>query len=362
MGLINETNRQYYNLTQLFTGTGVQTDFTLTFDPLPASEADFTLFIDGVEQVSSTYVFPKAGTSDVLEIPSAPADSAEIKVVLGTSSYGKYQFTSMKDIVRNFMIQYVGDGKLISRGNRRDVVFHAKRAIQEFSYDISRVEKILEVEIGTSLTIPFPQDYVNYVALSWVDSSGIEHPIPNGRLTSRPSSAPLQDSLGGYFFDDDDSLLESTPVTNQRFKELKDEAGDYLLDPNYNIDRVFKTGSRYGGEPELMNDNGMFVIDQKNGNFAFSSNLVGVIVNIKYVSDGLGTDDEMKVHKLAEEAIYKHIAFMMVSTMANVPEYIVNRFRKEKRAAMRNAKLRLQNYKLAELTNVMRGKSKHLKH
>lgn len=362
MGLITETNKAYYNLTQTFTGTGSQTDFVLTFDPLPSSESDFKVFVGGNEQATTTYVFPKSGTSDTIAFNTAPANDAEIKVVLKTSTHGKYQYISMKDLVRNFMIQYVGDGKLISRGNRRDVIFHAKRGIQEFSYDIARVEKIFEFEVGTTLTMPFPQDYVNYVSLSWVDKTGVEHPIPNGRITSRPSSAPLQDSSGNFFFDDDGSLLESTPVTNQRFKTLKDEAGDYLLDPNYNIDRVFKTGSRYGGEPELMNDNGMFVVDNANGNFAFSSNLQGSIINLRYISDGLGTDDEMQIHKLAEEALYKYIAFMMAGSMVQIPEYIINRLRKDKRAAMRNAKLRLQNYKLAELTNVMRGKSKHLKH
>jgi len=362
MGLITETNKQYYNLTQIFTGTGSQTDFVLTFDPLPTSESDFKVFVEGNEQVTSAYVFPKSGTNNTIAFTTAPANKAEIKVVLETSTHGKYQYISMKDLVRNFMIQYVGDGKLISRGNRRDVIFHAKRGIQEFSYDVARIEKIFEFEVGMTLTMPFPQDYVNYVSLSRVDKTGVEHPIPNGRITSRPSSAPSQDSTGNFSYDDDGSLLESTPLTNQRFKALKDEAGDYLLDPNYNIDRVFKTGSRYGGSPELMNDNGMFIIDNANGNFAFSSNLQGSIINLRYISDGLGTDDEMQIHKLAEEALYKYIAFMMVNSMAQVPEYIVNRLRKDRRAAMRNAKLRLQNYKLAELTNVMRGKSKHLKH
>ena len=70
----------------------------------------------------------------------------------------------------------------------------------------------------------------------------------------------------------------------------------------------------------------------------------------------------MKIHKFAEEAIYKHIAYNVVSTKANAPEYIVNRYRKEKRAAMRNAKLRLQNLKPLELIQSMRGKSKHIKH
>jgi hypothetical protein len=85
------------------------------------------------------------------------------------------------------------------------------------------------------------------------------------------------------------------------------------------------------------------------------------IVTLKYVSDGLGTDDEMQVHKFAEDAMYKYITHAIASAQVNFPEYIVNRFRKERRAAMRNAKLRLSSLKLGELTQVMRGKSKRIK-
>ena len=45
-----------------------------------------------------------------------------------------------------------------------------------------------------------------------------------------------------------------------------------------------------------------------------------------------------------------------------MPEYIVNRFKREKRATMRNAKIRLSNIKSIEMAQVMRGKSKQIKH
>ena len=70
----------------------------------------------------------------------------------------------------------------------------------------------------------------------------------------------------------------------------------------------------------------------------------------------------MQIHKLAEDAIYKYITHAIASSRSNFPEFIINRFRKERRAAMRNAKLRLSNIKLGELTQVMRGKSKFIKH
>ena len=106
----------------------------------------------------------------------------------------------------------------------------------------------------------------------------------------------------------------------------------------------------------------MFVNDEANGQFGFSSNLSEKILTIHYISDGLGTDAEMQIHKMAEEAVYKYVAHAILSAKANVPEYIVNRFKKERRATMRNAKLRLSNIKLNELSQIMRNKSKHLKH
>jgi hypothetical protein len=45
-----------------------------------------------------------------------------------------------------------------------------------------------------------------------------------------------------------------------------------------------------------------------------------------------------------------------------VQEYLVARFKREKFAAIRTAKLRLSNLKIEELSQVMRGKSKQLKH
>ena len=83
---------------------------------------------------------------------------------------------------------------------------------------------------------------------------------------------------------------------------------------------------------------------------------------LDYISDSLGTDGEMQVHKFAEEAMYKHIAHAILATRANTPEYIVQRLKKERFAAVRTAKLRLSSLKLEELTQILRGKSKQIKH
>ena len=214
-----------------------------------------------------------------------------------------------------------------------------------------------------------PQDYVNYVRISAVDESGIEHIIYPASLTSRPSESPLQDNDYDYVFGGDGALLSGTPLTGQRFDEFdvsklisnnKDSSVTY--DADRDSETVIMPGGRYGLDPEYAQENGLFVIDELNGKISFSSNMSGRIITLKYISDGLGTDDEMQVHKFAEDAMYKYITHAIASTMLTTPEYIINRFRKEKRAAMRNAKLRLSNIKIGELAQIMRGKSKQIKH
>jgi len=121
-------------------------------------------------------------------------------------------------------------------------------------------------------------------------------------------------------------------------------------------------GERYGLDPQHAQANGSFFIDPRLGRIHFSSNISGETVILDYISDGLGTDAEMQVHKFAEEAMYKWIAYAILSTRANVPPSQVNMLRREKFAAVRTAKLRLSNIKLEELTQILRGKSKHIKH
>ena len=70
----------------------------------------------------------------------------------------------------------------------------------------------------------------------------------------------------------------------------------------------------------------------------------------------------MVVHKFAEEAVYKYIAHAVLASKNQIPEYVVNRFKKERFAEIRKAKLRLSNLKSEELTQIMRNKSKQIKH
>ena len=274
------------------------------------------------------------------------------------SDFGGYQFTSLEHIINQFIIAYVGEDKIISKIKRTDVAFHAMTALQELSFDTFKSTKSQEIVVPASLTMVLPQDYVNYIKLTWSDSSGVEHVIYPAAKTSNPLQVQ-QNADGDYQFDGTALDVDNTSTTNANFNTMatSQNTDDYDDDTYLSFN-----GERYGLDPQYAQVNGSFFIDELTGKIHFSSNISGKTVILKYISDSLGTDAEMKVHKFAEEAMYKHIAYAILSTRANVQEYIIQRFKKERFAETRKAKLRLSNIKLEEITQILRGKSKQIKH
>jgi len=103
-------------------------------------------------------------------------------------------------------------------------------------------------------------------------------------------------------------------------------------------------------------------MNKREGKFSFSSNLGMKLILLEYISDSLAYEEDTKIPKLAEEAMYMHILYNILAGRANIPEYIVQRYKKERRATLRNAKIRLSDIKLEEFTQIMRGKSKWIKY
>ena len=278
--------------------------------------------------------------------------------------YGSYQFIKIGDIINNFIISYVGEGKIISKLKRTDIAFHAQRGIQEFSFDILPSVKSQEIEIGPNLSFVLPKDYVNYVKLTWTDDGGIERIIYPAQKTSNPLPI-LQDSAYEYLFDEQNGeiITAQNSETKKRF-QASGKARQKNLDDITNPDIIAENyyGRRYGLTPENAQINGIYYIDPISGIIYFDSSLINKVVTLKYISDGLGSEEEMVVHKFAEDAIYKYIAYAVLSTRANIPEYMVMRYKKELATAKRNAKLRLSNIKIEEIAQVMRNKSKQIKH
>ena len=498
-------------------------------------------------------------------------------------NFGNYQLVSLEDIINQFMVAFVGEEKIISKANKFDVAFHAKRALAELSFDTLKSIKSQEIELPPSLTMVLPHDFVNYTKVSWSDTSGVKHPLYPTSKTSNPFKIRQNEDKSYYFHGDTlqknlpnsdfsenlnpISNWSSTPVPNKpavddinrqngtlnfvhgskilsgsnssrayavwqkvnvngldqidltasgvsaaasagikdagivrigftssldvngwdptkhnpnllsipasglsspdqrsrnhltdifdlptatgggSYLEFNDglatsstksmsdgsESGLVLVEdyqeiyivitshvPNFvtasdgngnestnKIDNIvieydgilpnlqtdgdsttwtnykadnnennsnpeiysydtnlydFNVGERYGLNPEHAQVNGSFYIDQLKGLIHFSSNVSGKTVILDYISDSLGTDEEMQVHKFAEDAMYKYILCEMLSTRRGVPFGILRQSKKDKFAAVRKAKIRLSNFKIEELTQILRGKSKHIKH
>ena len=418
--------------------------------------------------------------------------------------FGGYQVTSLQTIIDNFLATYVGEGKILQKTLASDVSFHAHRALQELSFDTLKSCKSQEIEIPPSLTMPLPQDYVNYVKLSWVDSSGIKHiiyptsktgnptpilqdadggykittvgtltdgsititldasytniivgmdvyapSIPSGTIVETtstvsgittitmsnpaddtatedvvfyPSSGSIQQQpsasevLVGLTWDSGDDKITATSTSDAAkitvgmvvshedftvgttvidvngavittstnagatetagnvnfvmYEDISDTWSRYKsVTPSENNNDDYEddtywpaNGERYGLDPQHAQVNGSFFMDCIEGKIHFSSNISGKTVILEYISDGHGTTREMVVHKFAEEAMYKWIAYGCLSARIDVPEYVINRYKRERFAETRKAKLRLSNVKLEEITQILRGKSKQIKH
>ena len=401
-GLITETNAQYYAGSQTFVMDGVKNSVTANFntdlkfgDYNPTTSGynlnNFKLYISSTGVVSdfTLYTSEYSVSNNTITFTNIPSDGNWIVIQLlnqyggnygdedayGSTveeNYGGYAYTSLEDVITNFMIGYVGTGKLIPSAKTTDVMFFAKRGLQEFSYDTLRSIKSQELNVPFNLSVPLPQDYVNYVNVSWIDNQGVKHIIYPTTLTSNPDSLLPQDFQGVPLQDNFNEDLNATSLTESRW----DTANDRLINGNLNLNEINKGiypgswygfgfegfwGERYGLNPETSQRNGWFTMNHREGKISFSSNLRDALIIFEYISDGLAYDQDMKVPKMAEEAIYSYVNHAVLSTKVNTPEYIVNRYKREKSAKLRNAKIRLSNIKLDEIVQVMRNKSKWIK-
>ncbi len=398
MGLLTENNLQYYGGTQLFQQNNNTRDFVSTFDTQlvfttndPTNTAyslnncelyqstDFGVTWTAYNTlVNANYTATFNALTNTIRTNTAIPANNWFKIQLRQSAiennYGSYEYISMNNIVNNYLVAYVGENKLVPNVKRTDVIFHAKRGLQEFSYDTLKSIKSVELQIPPSLSLVIPQDYVNHVRLSWIDGLGVKHIIyPANNLSIAPYQALSQDQEGMPIQDANSNNVEIPPTTVERWNA----ANDRLITGNWQINAAYDTtawldgypllwqqqlGQRYGLNPETTQNNGWYLIDERKGTFNFSSNLHKQLVTIEYISDGLATDLETKVPKLAEDAMYAHINHAILASRINQPEYIVQRYKRERSAKLRNAKIRLSNIKIDEIAQVMRNKSKWIKH
>ena len=121
-------------------------------------------------------------------------------------------------------------------------------------------------------------------------------------------------------------------------------------------------GQRYGLNPSTSQENGWYSLNERTGRFSFSSSLANRCIVLEYVSDGLAYDDDMRIPKVVEDAMYASIMYNMLSVRRFSDPNMVQLYKREKYAKTRNAKIRLQDFNLETLTQTFRNQSKWIKH
>jgi len=299
--------------------------------------------------------------------------------------YGNYQFYKLSDVIDDIMATYCQPERLLDGFGRGDVSYHCHRAMQELSFDTFKSTRTMEIELPPSLVMALPHDYVGYTKVTWKDNSGIEHTLFPAITTSNPkpynqdnnyflqfdsNNNTTHASDSNTWFDYAQNNPNSTPSNN----DVYDHSDDVAL----------SNGARFGAEPRHMNVNGSFYIDQHKGRIHFSGNCAGKTVTLKYISDGVAylqdgvenvgatpsdpwqneihVEKDFIVHKFAQEAMIKHALYGCLQSKIPADHGMLALFKKEKATETRRAKLRLSEIKLEEITQIMRGKSKWIKH
>ena len=274
-------------------------------------------------------------------------------VVPENANWGEYQFVTLKDIVNNFMLMYVGDNELVNNVSRYKVLFHAKRGIQEINYDALRNIKVLQQGVDENLRFILPPDYINYVRIS-VEKDGILFPLHENTKINYATEY-LKDNNGELLFDVNGEVLEAgnsqldrdrlAGLPQQQFLDSGVRYGQWgwCVDGDWYFG--YGIGGYYGLNTETATINDTFRIDRKSGVINFSSGVNAQSVVLEYVSDGMenGDDDSVSINKLAEDYIYTYIRWAILDNRVDAQEYVVRRARKEKMAKLRNAKIRLSN-------------------
>ncbi len=276
------------------------------------------------------------------------------------TQWGNYQYVTLQEVINDIMAT-IQDDEFISIVPRRTLLHHARRQLQELTFDAAKEIKAIELEINPqTLFVTLPPDFVNYIRISWVDQNGILHPMAENSNLSLASSY-LQDNNYELLFDENGYILEGSgrrqrtpnPATINTESSISGSAYPYgyyySFAPNVDASQVYP--------------NGMYRLDRPNGVIEFSSDVASRIVVIEYISDGLyfspgddriNSDANIRIHKFGREALYYGILTRLTETRRNVPLSRVRDFRDQYKRSFRLFKRRTNTLRKDELLQYFR--------
>lgn len=271
-------------------------------------------------------------------------------------SHGSYQFTTLKDIVDEMMMERLEPDSYIKNTNRNLFILHAKNGIKKMTKDTSACVLSIEMTVGNECYITVPQNFVSHVSVSVVLVDG------NGKRYSKPldnnqnmitAIGYLQDDEANILFDDEEKILtaDASNVYN-----MPHRSNEFVGDCSGSGNAFLNTS--------ILSEYGEFKIDEEKGKIAFSENIADREIVLEYLSDGLHLEyfgeGQIKVHKYIEEAVRAWAYYGCISKRQTVPANEKARANMEFRTLRFKAIKDLAGLDLRKISRAMRSKSKYL--
>jgi hypothetical protein len=226
------------------------------------------------------------------------------------------------------------------------------------------------MKVKDDLKFILPPDYVDYIRIS-LEVDGVLFKLTEN-TTVNYANAYLQDNNDDFIYDQDGNIItgqseldiariKGTPMQTYYVDGLYYGRDGWFYDGYWYFQ--YGIGGRFGLETSEANVNPKFVIDKASGVINFSSAVSDRLIVLEYISDGLESADpsQLKVHKFAEEFIYRYVKWALLNQKRGVTIYDRNQAKKEYTAEFSNTRIRLSNLHPSRLLMSLRGQNKWLK-
>lgn len=261
-------------------------------------------------------------------------------------SNGSYQFTSLKSIVDNILLEANEEDSYLNNTKRSKIIHHARQAIRTITRQASNTVLAIEITVPDTLFWVLPQDYVHYSRVSVVIFDGSTNSFKlqclNVNEKINIAIGYLQDDSCNLLFDDQGKILTADSLNGYNAPHKT-----YSFGAGYNPNLDISKSSKYGE----------FIIDEARGCILFSSDLMGKEIVLEYVSDGLQadlTEQDIKVHKYLVDCIVDWVYFSCIERKRNVPANEKQRALQRYKTTLHQAKVARSNFDLIQIARALK--------
>ena len=283
-------------------------------------------------------------------------------------------FISLNDIINNFLISYTGPGKLIPDAKRTEVVFHARRCLQEFAYETlkSRMNvstNFVNNSTNTYGTSAVPSDSIVFTSLLRTQFIQLPGYVNSVSYDFEQAVGPIGTYSG---FDDTEGLYNFKVVVYYDAAYDTNLINITVTGQTYGYPNIYSIGQgmavRWGDEDQYVISvqvatlsNGTevpsipmtrvytpipankdtYYVDTVSNQIIVNPALNGYGNTLNYLSNGLTTDESAAIPKLAEEALYACMIYAILANRENTNPNTLQRLLMEKVDKLEKSKSRL---------------------